>query len=204
MKILLSNTQMFRGIEETEIEALLHCLGAVTKTYHKGETILAEGEPTELVGIVLSGMAMVEYSDVWGNHTILGNAAPGAVFAEAYACIPGEPLQVSVSAAEKTEVLFLNVGKVLTTCTNACAFHTKLVRNLLTVCAHRACSFPCGFSIPAPSPSGDGFCPIFPSARKNRAAIPSGFPTTASNWRITLGLTAAPCAMSCPKCRGTG
>ena len=138
MKILLSNTQMFRGIEETEIEALLHCLGAVTKTYHKGETILAEGEPTELVGIVLSGMAMVEYSDVWGNHTILGNAAPGAVFAEAYACIPGEPLQVSVSAAEKTEVLFLNVGKVLTTCTNACAFHTKLVRNFLTVCAHKS------------------------------------------------------------------
>ena len=32
----------------------------------------------------------------------------------------------------------MNVGKVLTTCTNACAFHTKLVRNLLTVCAHKS------------------------------------------------------------------
>ena len=34
-------------------------------------------------------------------------------------------------------MLFLNVGRVLTTCTQACPFHTRLVRNLLTVCAHK-------------------------------------------------------------------
>ena len=32
-------------------------------------------------------------------------------------------------------MLFLSVGKVLTTCTNACPFHAKLIQNLLTVCA---------------------------------------------------------------------
>ena len=87
------------------------------------------------LGVVLSGRVMVEHSDIWGNRAILGSAAPGAVFGEAYACIPGEPLQVCVSAMEKTDLLLLNVGKVLTTCTRACPFHTKLVRNLLAVCA---------------------------------------------------------------------
>ena len=47
----------------------------------------------------------------------------------------GEPLLISVTASEDTEVLFLNIGKVLTTCTNACPFHAKLIQNLLTVCA---------------------------------------------------------------------
>lgn len=138
MSILLSNTQLFRGIEETEVSSLLQCLSAVKRSYQKGEVILAEGAVTESLGVVLSGMAMISCSDVWGNNHILGNVAPGAVFAEVYACLPGEPLLISVSAAEDTTVLFMNVGRVLSTCTNACPFHTKLVRNLLTVCAQKS------------------------------------------------------------------
>ena len=138
MKINLANTQLFRGIDSADITPLLSCLGVIERHFKKGEVILAEGEPTEFMGVVLSGMALIEYCDVWGNRSILGNTAPGAVFAESYACIPGEPLQISVLAAEDTSVLFLNVGKVLTTCSNSCDFHTKLVRNLLTVCAGKS------------------------------------------------------------------
>lgn len=131
----LTNTQLFRGIDKTEIESLLKCLSAVKKEYKKGSTILPEGESTDHIGIVLSGMAIISCCDVWGNNSILGSAEPGAVFAEAYACIPGEPLLICVTAAENTTVLFLNVKRILTTCTSACAFHTKLVRNLLTICS---------------------------------------------------------------------
>lgn len=135
MDIILPKTKLFQGIEEKDIKTLLQCLGAVKKQYKKGEIILPEGKTTEYIGVVLSGMAIIECSDIWGNNSILGSAVQGAVFGEAYACIPGEPLLISVIAAEDTQVLFMNVGKVLSTCTNACTFHTKLVRNLLTVCA---------------------------------------------------------------------
>lgn len=138
MKISLSETQLFRGIEEQEIDSLLQCLAATKREYKKGEVILSEGTITESLGIVLSGMAIISCSDIWGNNSILGDIAPGAVFAEVYACIPGEPLRISVSAAEDTTVLFMNVGRVLSTCTNACPFHTKLLRNLLTVCAYKS------------------------------------------------------------------
>ena len=83
-------------------------------------------------------MAMISCNDIWGNTSILGSVAPGSVFAEVYACIPGQPMLVTVSAVEDTSVLFMNVGRVLTTCTNACPFHTNLARNLLTVCAHKS------------------------------------------------------------------
>lgn len=137
-KMNLSETGLFRGMEEKEIERLLQCLSAAGKRYRKGEVVLREGEPAEQIGIVLSGMVLLENDDVWGNHSVLGSAAPGAVFAEAYACIPGEPLLISAAAAEETDVLFLDVGKVLSVCTNACPFHEKLVRNLLEVCARKS------------------------------------------------------------------
>ena len=76
----LTNTQLFRGISPEELESLLDCLSAGTRQYHKGDRILAEGEPTDRMGIVLSGMVLVEYCDIFGNRSILGSAASGAVF----------------------------------------------------------------------------------------------------------------------------
>ena len=134
----LSNTLLFRGLQDKEIDSLLGCLNAAKHSYKKRESILSEGNITENIGVVLSGKAMISCSDIWGNSSILSDVPPGSVFGEVYACIPGQPMLVTVSAAEDTSVLFMNVGRVLTTCTNACPFHVKLVRNLLTVCAHKS------------------------------------------------------------------
>ena len=134
----LSNTLLFRGLQDEEIDSLLGCLNATKHSYKKGEIILSEGNITENIGVVLSGKAMISCSDIWGNSSILSDVPPGSVFGEVYACSPGQPMLVTVSAAEDTSVLFMNVGRVLTTCANACPFHVKLVRNLLTVCAHKS------------------------------------------------------------------
>ena len=135
--MLLSKTPLFQSIEESEIQSLLQCLTAAKRSYRRGEVILSEGTKTENLGLVLSGMAIISYCDAWGNCTILGHIAPGSVFAETYACIPGEPLRVTVSAAEDTQVLFIGVGRILSTCSSACPFHAQLIRNLLSICAHK-------------------------------------------------------------------
>ena len=44
---------------------------------------------------------------------------------------------VNVTASEKTEVLFLNIGRLLQTCSNACSHHSKLIRNLLAASAQK-------------------------------------------------------------------
>ena len=131
----LTQTSLFSGISQTDLSALLSCLAAVERRYSKGAVILAEGEPTQWMGLVLEGRAIISCADVWGKSSILGFAEPGAVFGEAYACVPGEALLISVCAAEETRVLFLNVGKLLTVCGNACPFHARLIRNLLSISA---------------------------------------------------------------------
>lgn len=131
----LTQTSLFSGISQADLSALLSCLAAVERRYSKGAVILAEGEPTQWMGLVLEGRAIISCADVWGKSSILGFAEPGAVFGEAYACVPGEALLISVCAAEETRVLFLNVGKLLTVCGNACPFHAQLIRNLLSISA---------------------------------------------------------------------
>lgn len=133
----VSGTPLFYGLDETEIASLLDCLGARRQRYKKGETILAEGSVTEHIGFVLSGSVLMSFCDMWGNNSILGNARAGSVFAEAYACIPGQPLLVTASAAEDTDVLFIHAARALTACARACAFHARFIRNLFTVCACR-------------------------------------------------------------------
>lgn len=204
MNITLSNTRLFRSIGTDELPLLLQCLGAVQKHYDRGETILAEGAPTEQLGMVLSGMAMIGYDDVWGNHSLLGHVGPGEVFAEPYACIPGEPLLISVTASEDTEVLFLNIGKVLTTCTNACPFHAKLIQNLLTVCAAKTCSSRSVSCTRHRRASAPGSCRTFPSASSAPGNTALTSPTTASNWPTIWAWTAAPCAASCRGCSARG
>lgn len=128
---------LFRGTTEEEARAMLGCLGAFTRQYEKGETICRAGEATQNMGLVLRGSVNIESDDVWGNRSILGQAGPGELFAEAYAGIPGEALLVNVVAAGRCEVLFLDAARLLTTCASSCAHHSRLIRNLLQITAQK-------------------------------------------------------------------
>jgi len=133
----LSNTLLFRGATPQEIESMLGCLGAFEKKCEKGAIILRAGEQTDYMGMVLSGSINVEIDDLWGNKTLLTHVSPGQLFAETYACIPGELLMVNVTACEKSEILFLNIAQLLTPCQSSCSHHSKLIRNLLQITAQK-------------------------------------------------------------------
>ncbi len=136
-EIDLSSTELFQNIAPEDLDALLKCLDVRKKRYQKGEILFLEGAPTSNLGIVLSGRIMIEMGDAWGGRSILGTIVPGGTFAEAYACVPGEPMLVTVSAAEDTTVMLVNAGRVLTVCPNGCEFHSILIQNLLTLCARK-------------------------------------------------------------------
>ncbi len=133
----LAQTALFCGTAAAELPDLLACLQARRKKFAKGAVIYQAGEPVTSLGLVLSGRVQIESGDVWGNLSILDSIGPGNVFAETYACLPGEPLLVSAVAAQPCEVLFLNAQKVLTVCPQGCAHHARLVRNLLAVSARK-------------------------------------------------------------------
>ena len=133
----LANTVLFQDMQEEEIRAMLDCLGAERKSYEKGGAICRAGDSIQSMGLILSGRVQIENDDLWGNKSVLDSIGPGQIFAETYACLPDEPLMVTVVAAENTEVLFFNVNRILKTCPSACAHHSRLIRNLLAITAQK-------------------------------------------------------------------
>lgn len=134
-KEILKTTPLFRGMELEGMEKILECLGAKCKSYKKGALICSAGDEIDSMGVVIEGGVTIENDDIWGNKTILEHVGRGQVFGESYACLPGEPMLVSVAASEDAVILFLNVGKVLNVCGSGCRYHSILVRNLLNVAA---------------------------------------------------------------------
>ncbi|MBO5640655.1 MAG: Crp/Fnr family transcriptional regulator [Oscillospiraceae bacterium] len=131
----LSNTNLFRGIREEELQALLPCLSAHEKRFDKDEVIYRAGDTVSEIGLVESGSVNILVNFYWGGSHIFGHVAAGQLFAETYAAIPGKELLVDVVAAEKCEVLFLNLDKLLTTCQSGCAFHNRIIHNLIRISA---------------------------------------------------------------------
>ena len=135
--IFLSNTVLFQGIAPEEIKEMLTCLNAEQRSYQRDEVIYHAGDTVTAMGLVISGKVSIENDDVWGNKSILDHAQAGQVFAETYSCVPNAPLMISVVAAEPTQVLFLDMSRMLHVCANSCSFHNRLIRNLLTIASQK-------------------------------------------------------------------
>lgn len=128
----LSRTKLFNQISTQNIKHVLKCLRCRKKTFKNGEIIFSIGDKIEEIGLILSGSVLIENNDLWGNRSILAVIEKDHIFAESYAFVNAK-LNVTVIAAEDTEVLFLNAQAVITMCSTACHFHTQLIYNLLSI-----------------------------------------------------------------------
>ncbi len=132
---VLKKSSLFSGVSQEEIQGMLKCLSARTKHYKKEEFIIRSGDYIRSIGMVLSGTALIIQEDFWGRRTIISEVTPGFIFAETYACLASIPIEMSVVADSECDVVFLDYNKIMTVCTSACTYHTKLVQNFLTAIA---------------------------------------------------------------------
>lgn len=133
----LSKTQLFHGIQEREIPELFRCLMPRERKFQKGEVIFRAGSPVSEIGLVESGSVNIIVNLYWGSSIIFGHVRKGEVFAENYAAIPGKELICDVVACEETDILFLNMQNMLTTCRKGCTFHNRIIKNMLSISAKK-------------------------------------------------------------------
>ncbi len=129
------NSPLFAGIEEKDLSSMLKCLDAYVRSYEKGETVFHMGDPVFEIGLVLKGRVYLTKEDHNGNSNLVAEVGPSLLFGEELACMGQTRSNVNVIAAQKTQVLFLDIGRVTTQCPSACLFHQRLIRNLLTLIA---------------------------------------------------------------------
>ena len=131
----LTSTPLFQGVRESELEAMLPCLGAREKRYPKGTIIYHAGDAAYDAGLVLRGSVNIVVNFYWGGSHIFGHVETGQLFAETYAAVSDQPMLCDAVAAEDCAVLFLNLEKLMTTCQNGCAFHNRIIKNLICISA---------------------------------------------------------------------
>lgn len=134
---LLSTNPLFAGVSREKLGGLLDCLGARLLRFSKGDPLFLEGDPAGFVGLVLEGAVQIVRDDFYGSRSLLTLAQPGDLFGEAFACAGVEEMPVSGYAAQPAAVLWLELRRMLTVCSNACPFHGALVKNLLQVTARK-------------------------------------------------------------------
>lgn len=127
---ILKKSQLFSGVAEDEIEAMLDCLSAELRTYQKGSYVLHQGEYLHHITVLVAGSLLIQKDDFWGNRSIVNKISVGEMFGEAYVAPGSEALLNDVIATEDSAIIFFDVHKILTTCSSACRFHAMVIQNL--------------------------------------------------------------------------
>lgn len=133
--ILDLRSALFDGMSPEQRKAVLSCVGYHVSSFRKGETVAFEEENIRHIGIVLSGAVDMVKEDLWGNKTMLVRSHRDQVFGETFVCGADSAAVVSFVVSQDAKILFLPFDRVMNSCTMACAFHHRLVENMVRIIA---------------------------------------------------------------------
>ena len=109
---LLQTTSLFAGLERPALRTLLGDLGAVVRSYGRGETLVLAGHSNHRLGVVLTGAIEAYRPAPGGAHLPITHMGPGGIFGDV---LGGSSLAspVTVIAAAPCEVLLLPYDRLL-------------------------------------------------------------------------------------------
>ena len=132
---VLEQCTLFEGIRMEDLQAMMGCIGGRVLQVAKGQSVFREGDPATHVGLVLTGSVQMVREDYYGNRSIVAHIAPAQLFGETYACAGVASLPISIVADTDTQVLLMDCRRITTSCSSACAFHSRIIYNLLRLVA---------------------------------------------------------------------
>ena len=134
----LASCVLFKGIADESLGVMLNCLKPKIKTCKQREIIAAYDQPFQGVGIIASGKVALTKETSSGNRILMGILDAGEIFGEAVAFSDHNVWPMTVIAQEDGILLFLPPEKITGTCSNICASHSTLIKNMLKILSNRA------------------------------------------------------------------
>ncbi len=134
---ILKQVKLFDDIDSNDLNSMLHCLGAKTKKYNKNSIVCLAGDNINSIGIVLSGTLDIVKEDICGNRSLISRISTSHLFGEAFVCAEIKKSPVTIYSATKSEIMYINFKKLITSCRNSCTFHNRLIQNMLKIIAKK-------------------------------------------------------------------
>ena len=129
---------LFKDIPAKELETYLTAVKAKTAVYQKDSFIFFEGDLPKALFVLKSGVVQIEKNDADGKRTIMNRfETPETVFGEVYAFLQYTPYDYSCRIIADAEILSIPAN-ILSASATLPAVQTKIVRNLLSILAHKA------------------------------------------------------------------
>ena len=138
-----SDLEIFHDISDEDVDAMIQCFRMRRARFEAGRTICVYGECRGEVGVLLRGRAELVRFDQEGKRTILEQLESGGVFGEELTFVPALGDCVEVVSGGDCEVLFMEYAHIMKRCENACAHHSKLVRNMFRLVAEQVRRLSC-------------------------------------------------------------
>jgi CRP/FNR family cyclic AMP-dependent transcriptional regulator len=127
-KAFLKRVSLFSGLGERQLDTL--AAASVRRTFSRGRLIVAEGESSQAMYILLSGRAKVQRSDSEGKEVILAVLGPGECFGE-MSLIDDAPRSASVITLESSDFMAINKEAFLAVLGENPEIAMKIMRGLV-------------------------------------------------------------------------
>ena len=111
----LENVELFEGISQESIDAMIHCFKAEIRKFRKGDTVIVYSPELEYLCVMLSGKAHLYSVDSEGEDTLLEHYMKDDIFGEVFA-LPYGSLGYVVEADSDCEVMFIRFSEISGRC----------------------------------------------------------------------------------------
>ena len=125
----MATFRVFDGIEESDVKKMLTCFEAKKMHFKKDTTILSNIANNTQVGVIESGSATIIRYNYNGSRTIIEKLSEGDVFGSFSTSYTEELYVIS----EESDVILFNYSKMINRCKKNCAYHNRLIDNMLQV-----------------------------------------------------------------------
>lgn len=135
----LEHSPLFQGIAHPDYMRMLSCFQAVQRSYRADEQIYDfDSNRTDAIGILERGSAVLIRIDEEGVATVLEELQTGGVFGRhlAFGGSVGDSLEIV--SRTPCDILFIDYPHLFHRCENACAYHSRLVQNMLGLLSDKA------------------------------------------------------------------
>lgn len=128
---LMKKCPLFGNMNNEELEFILTSPFTKIQNFSKNQTVLAEGDNVQSLGIVLSGCVQVVRNDYYGNRSIIALVESPQIFAEVFVFSDTPTMPVSVISAADSRIMLVGLKKILSESPDQSLFYSKLINNLL-------------------------------------------------------------------------
>jgi len=134
----LKKVELFKGIEEGELNSMLMCFRPQIAFFQRKENIVIEGDRFTGIGIILEGEVTIAKDNAAGDRVIMAKLKENSIFGEVFAFSSSDKWGVTVIATTLCKVMFITPERIIGNCRNMCIGHRQLIQNMLRIVSQKA------------------------------------------------------------------